>query len=520
VRFNPEKVVKIATISIVAYLLCFGIAEAFFPIRPFWNDEWRLIYNLKFKTESQLWGRLDLLQQCPRVLLTILKKITAAFDYSYTSLRLPALVLTIANVLFCFHLKGRLLPGKQVFSNLLILIFISSQTFTDYMVQVKHYEMDIFLTLLALWQLITLLDVCEGTRVPASKYLLLCVSFAVAPYFSYIYPIAVAPVFGVIFFRSILSMKRGPVTTGKAKWLLSVCLPLLLAVISIAIFYMIDVKQLMADNSMYASYKSMLGKEKIANNSLTDLWNLFALVGSGVLFEIIFGILGIAAFCYGAYRLLKMKIENYTREDHIRVYGVALIVFTLVLIFTGKVMGGVARLVVFTVPSISLLIVSLLSDLKTRLGYIKPGNAITAILFLGLFGNIISTCINTFTYTEYQNRITTFRHTGEALALARANKVPILYTDGLRGDPLKDTLAAPGHIDSNTITPEQVAGVDLLCAEVVLKVNPGYKIWEPIPVYWIPGTKFAREYVRQIPAPYTTAVVTDGINYTIVKKDD
>ncbi len=512
-RFNLEKVVKIATISIVVYLLCFGIAEAFFPIRPFWNDEWRLIYNIKFKTESQLWGRLDLLQQCPRVLLITFKKVMAAFDYSYTALRTPALVLTFFNVLFCFYLKSKLLPGKQVLSNLLILIFISSQTFTDYMVQVKHYEMDIFLTLLALWQLITLLDICAEVRVSIPKYLLLCFSFLAAPYFSYIYPIAIAPVFAVVFFRTLLAMK-----TGKLKWLPSIFLPLLLAVASIVVFYMADVQQLMADTEMYSSYKSMLGQEKVANNSLTDFWNLFALVGSGVLFEIIFGALGIIAFLYGAYRLLKAKAADYSREDNVRLYSVTLIVFTLILIFSGKVMGGVARLVVFTVPSISLLIVSLLADVKARFGYIKVSNTITAILFLGLFGNILSTCINTFTYPEYANRIKTFQRSQQALEFARSHRVPLLFTDGIRGDVITDTAGAPGYIDSNTITPAQIAGMPLLCSEAVLKVNPGYKVWDPIPVYWVPGIKWSNAYVQQLPAQYRAAVATNGVQYWLVKR--
>ena len=49
VRFpKNEKLIETVTIGAVIYLFCFGVAQTFFPVRPFWNDEWRLIYNLKF----------------------------------------------------------------------------------------------------------------------------------------------------------------------------------------------------------------------------------------------------------------------------------------------------------------------------------------------------------------------------------------------------------------------------------------------------------------------------------------
>ena len=302
---NTEKVVKTATIGIIIYLVCFGIAMAFFPIRPFWNDEWRLIYNLKFKNVSQLWGTLDLLQQCPRVYLTALKQITSYFDYNYISLRVPALVIGVASIFVIFHLKKKIYSGSGVYGYLFILILISSQTFTDYLVQVKQYEMEILLCLLALWQLMALLEICEEGPGNKYKYLLLCFSFLVAPFFSYTYPIAIAPIIPVIILSSVISLKNKQ--RNKTQFLLSLYLPLVIVSVSIVIFYFIDVKQLMADNRMYLSYRRMLGHGKGENHFIEYFWNLFALVGSGFIFEIIFGMLGIASFFYGIYILFKIK---------------------------------------------------------------------------------------------------------------------------------------------------------------------------------------------------------------------
>ena len=508
---NPEKIVKAATIGIIIYLLCFGVAMAFFPIRPFWNDEWRLIYNLKFKNVHQLWSTLDLLQQCPRVYLTLLKKVTSFFDYSYISMRVPALVMAVASIFLLFHLKKKILPGNSVFSYLFVLILISSQTFTDYLVQVKQYEVEVFISLLALWQVVILLEIAENGRPGnTSKYLVLCSSFAVAPFFSYTYPIAVAPVIPTILFYAASLKRQQDGNKARMLWLI---VPLTVVCVAIVIFYFIDVRQLMADSRMYTSYQRMLGHEKNENHLIENFWKLFSLLGSGLMFEIIFGVLGIASFFYGIYKLLKTKQQEYTQSHYFRLYAVLLLLLTLCLIFSGKLMGGVARLTAFTVPSTAILIISFFEDLKGKFRRAKLANTLAAIVFIGLYGNIVTTYINTFTYPEYSNRIQTYHNTSQALKLARLGKMPILITDGVRGDKIIGHDTIPGKIRFNTITPEQIAGADTLCAEVVLKVNPEYKTWDPIPVYWLPDTKWSKEYMHQLPPEIKTAVVCDGIDF-------
>jgi len=493
--------------------MCFGIAMAFFPIRPFWNDEWRLIYNIKFKSEHQLWGRLDLLQQCPRVFLILLKKVTAFFDYSYISLRLPALVITTASIPLCFYLRKKVFPNGSVYTYLFILILISSQTFTDYIVQMKQYEMEIFLCLLTLWQLMTLLDIGVESRVNKLKYLLLCFTFLVAPFLSYTYPIAVAPLIPIVIISSVMHIRNRQLKSNKLSYLLSLYLPLLLVCAAIVVFYIVDVKQLMVDNNMYQSYKKMLDNERSSSNFIRDFWGLFSLVGSGALYEIIFGVLGITSFFYGMYRLIKNRTDVPTRQDYFKLYAIMLLLLTLALFLSGKLLGEVARLTAFTVPSIAILIVSFFEDLGAKYNYQKLANIITAVLFLGLFGNIIVTFIDRLSFPEYKNRIETYRHTAKALRQARLNKEPILITDGVRGDKINRDASAPGKILSNTITPQQIAGMDTLCTEVILKVNPEYKVWDTIPVYIIPDMKWTKEYMAQLPSDIKSATFCDGINF-------
>ncbi len=501
----------------VFYLLVFNLAMALFQIRPFWNDEWRLIYNLKFKSTSQLWGRLDLLQECPRLYLTVLKQFTSWFDYSYTSLRLPAFIIGVINVIFIFNLRKKLLPGKAVYSYLFALIVISSQTFTDYMVQVKQYEVDIFCCLVAVWQLITLLNLSEGgLKNKKQRYLLLCLSFSAIPFFSYTYPIAIAPVYAIVALRALVDKKDAP----KGVSLIRLVLPLMIAAVSIAVFYLIDAKNLIADKAMYRSYLHMMGNDAGEKHYALDFWNLFALVGSGFVYEIVFGILGIAAFLYSIYRLAITKRQKYTQETYLLLYAVLLVVLTMGLFVSGKLLGSVARLTVYTVPSIAFIIVILLKQLKEQLINNRVINIIALGLFLGLAGNIITTCINNFTYPEYKGRMQAYEQTAKALEEARDNKIPLLYTTGIAADeikPIKDA-THPGIISFNTITQEQIAGADVLCAEVIVKVNPAYKVWDTLPLYEIPDTKWLNNYIQQLPTECRSVIVCDGIHVMKMKR--
>ncbi|HRO42649.1 MAG TPA: glycosyltransferase family 39 protein [Flavipsychrobacter sp.] len=509
-----EKIAKFATIGLVVYLLCFGAASVLFPIRPFWNDEWRLIYNIKFKDYEALWGRLDLLQECPRVYLSLLKFISSNFDYSYTSLRMPPFIIGVASVFLLFYLQRKFFPRRQALHYLFILILVSSQTFTDYLTQVKQYEMDIFLCLVALWQLFVLLEISREGIKNRLQYALVCIIFWAVPYLSYTYPIVVAPIYPVIL---LASFSKTNFPGNRIRHFSSLYAPLVLAALSILAFYLVDVQHVMSDKNMYDSYLKVYydgGKPNVFQN----FWNLFALIGSGFLFEVIFGVLGIAGFGYAAYRILRKKINTFTLLDYFTVYALALLVLVLCLLFTGKIVGGVARLTAYTVPSISILIITLLEDLRAKYGFVKLSKGIAAVLFIGLAGNIITSCINTFTYSEYKRRITTYLHTAKALKEARLRNVPFLYTDGVCGDQWEVAAPVPGTISRYTITPRQIAGADTVAAEVIVKVNPEYKVWDSIPLYYMPDSKWMAEYVKQLPDSLQRAMVGDGINYQIREK--
>jgi hypothetical protein len=503
-------------VGIVVWLLGFGLAMALFPIRPFWNDEWRLIYNIKFKTYTQLWGKLDLLQECPRVYLCFLKLVSSVFDYSYSSLRFPPLIIGFLSVVLLFHLKKNLIEKQSKTTYLFILILVSSQTFTDYLTQVKQYEIDILLSLVTLWQLHKLYALSEGEKISRTVYFVLCLSLLLVPFLSYVYPITVAPLFplfGWICFSKI----RKEATLKWQSTMLKLILPLIIVAISISVFYRLDVKQVMHNNNMYHSYmKSYYHSNK--ETFLGDVWNLFALVGSGFLFELVFGVLGLVSFVYRIVSVLRRKQRMYTFHYYLQLYALMLLVFVLLLLYTGKIIGGVARLTAFAVPSISLLLVSFLQEMKTRFHYKRTADVIVSILFVGLFGNLVSTCINSFTYDDYANRMNTYWNTSKALKEARKQKIPILITDGVCGDLYIVAAQKPGKLLNNTIDKKQIDGADTLCAEAIVKVNPEYKMNAPVPIYYMPDSKWMSVYFSQLPKEYSFAIVGDGLHYSLMKR--
>lgn len=509
-----ERYIKIACWSVVILLVLLGLTEALFQIRPFWNDEWRLTYNVKFKSIPQLWGVLDLIQECPRTLLSALKVIAQFFDYSYYSFRLPALVFTVANLGMVFYLRKRLFGNNSIWSYLFVMVIIGSDTFVNYIVQFKHYEVDYFLCLVGIWQYLTLLDILKRKYVSAGKWLLLCSSFAVAPFFSYVYPIVVTPVFFLVLQVWLLERKSYRYTRSDYAKAIA---PLVFCTIGIVLFYWVDVRHMLGDTDMYQSYQVMLGLEKSENPLLHNFWSFFSLLGSGLVFEIIWGVTGMLSFFYNLGIVRKVRSVFKSEFDAVRLYGIYLIVLTLVLVFSGKLMGGVGRLVAFTVPSLALLISYALQQMADNMRLRKVAAGVYVVLFLGLCGSVVTCGINTFTYKEYANRIHTFHSLGDALKEARQRKVPLLYTQGVYGNPLPDT-SALGQISDNNIVKSHAKGWDGMCAEVLVKVNPEYKMWDSIAIYFIGGMKDKLAYVNQLPSNYVGAVVTNGQRYEYVAR--
>ena len=265
---DAGKTARIATIATMALMVGWGTILLLFHAKPFWRDEWCIIANVKFKTPQMLWGPLDFVQQFPRVYLQIIKWFTASLDYNYFSLRFPAYFVSTTSLLFSYALMKKIFPSGNPARYLLPLILISDQVFMDYYVQIKHYEMEMLLGLVAIWQLMELIKIpADGIR-SKLRYVLLCTGFLVFPFFSYTYPIALCPVFILVFMQGIGIVRKGGTDSVSKQRLMLQWLPLILCICSIVVFYIIDVSQLMADKNMHMYWDNRLKWHKTIWNSV------------------------------------------------------------------------------------------------------------------------------------------------------------------------------------------------------------------------------------------------------------
>lgn len=517
-----EKISAIVTKAIVALVIGLGVVLLLVPLKPFEVDEWRLIYNLKFKDSHALWGQLDFVQQFPRVYLQLVKGITRYFGYSYTSLRLPSFIVGTCAIALGYRLMQRLFPADNKFRYLFVLILISSHTFVTYYLQVKQYTMDIFLSMVAIWQLVQLLKLAQTGKLRTGRYLLLVLTFCIAPFFSYTYPIVVAPVFVVAMLQTIQLVRshaNGAYGTVAKMWV-----PLVLCMMSLAAFFITDAAQVNKDTGMQ-QYWNYLMMQHGFNVSLffKGFYLLFAEMGAGLLFEIIFGVLGMAAFVMGVVTFAKQDISKPDTLTHVRLYSILLLSFTLLLYAAGKLPVGEPRLNAFAVMAIAVLIISLLDKLSTMHKGQGTATTLFVLLMLGAVGHIITSPIHDLSGKEHEKKIAIYRNTQAAIALAREKKLPIMITSDAAFPSEKMICYPKSNVVAYTMCcpPTHEGSLHFNIAEDmpgdwVLKTLPAYKAEDRIPVYAISDTSKAADYIKLLPGSPAGAVVGNGVVFRVV----
>lgn len=500
---NPEKIVHAVTLFTLGVMLVWGLVSVLWEVRPFWIDEWRIIYNLKFKTVKELWGPLAFMQQFPRAYISVLKWWTAGQGYSYFSLRLPSLAVALACMAAVYALARRVWPAANHRKYLLVLMLVSCGTFTEYFVQIKQYTMDLFLAVLALWQLVWLMEVGERGVRNILGYLLLCAGLLIAPFFSYTYPIVIVPVFVVVFVQDIAlwRMKSGAETVKRIalQWL-----PLFLCTFSVTLFYLADVAQLSADEDMRIYWGGLIAKDGFSFlQFLEHFFHVLAQPGSGLVFWWLFGLLCTGALLWGyrsAFR--NLRLGSCQREAMLLLYATFLPILMLLLNMASKLPIGEPRLNAFAIPAIAILLIHFLDTIAALPRYQKAGAIISYVLIAGLAGNVVSTVIASFTDGKYERRMATYRATQLAIAQASTQNLPILITPEVAW-PYDKTENLPWH----TMVP----------GDWVLMTWPAFMPGNAAQVYNIDDTGNAQQYFSRLPDGVTAVMVGDGLHYRRVE---
>ena len=483
----------------LAFLLIAGGAMVVLPIRPFWVDEWFIIYNLKTKSASKLCGKLELMQQFPRAYLVLIKCFGGTFNYSYTALRLLPYLVSVVTVGLSTRVTRKLFPRQTSLQLLFTLTIASSFTFTEYYVQTKQYSMDLFLGIVALWQLIEIHRIATNER-SKTRMPVLLLSLLFAPFFSYTYSLSVVPVLVVaatkIFFASIRNHQSDSIRTSVAGTFFAIAA----SITGIAAFYLFDAHNLSKDSAMYTFWNFLVFDPGHGFTSLVSaFYRLFAQVGAGLVFETLFGILGILGLLAAIRRTLRNFQEN-SLSVWLELYAVVTIVLTLLLYLLRKLPVGTPRLNAFTVPAIILLVILLI---KNELAILKNGlvaRILKGILIAGLAGNLFSTTINYLSKPAYQEQMKIYRATESALHLAELEHAPLMITK---------YYTHPWEVAANPDgAPEP--GV------WALKTFPAYNMHSPLTVYSISDTGNARDLLKSLPDSITKAVAGDGIHFRVI----
>lgn len=443
-----DLIVKRAGYITIAFIISLGLALTAFELQPFWLDEWFIIYNLKFKDTHALWGQLDYMQQFPRVYLQLLKQLTSALHYSYTSLRITSFIVHSSALLLCISLGKKLFNKNILFLFLWVMLYASFRTSTEYFVQVKQYTMEMLLALVAIWQLLVLQKQNREEDITPRNQLLFYGSLLIAPFFSYTYPIAVAPLF-IIAVIHFSKTKR-----------ISNIIPLILSALSIVLFYILDVQQVMSDKGMqdYWQEYSTKGGYNIGH-ILHNLYRLFANLGSGALFEIIFASLGIAGLIAATIKI-KHLLNSKNNFQPVVAYSALLIWLTIALYFTGKLPVGSHRLNAFATPALATLCLYSLHLLHQQSKLKKGVTVFAYILFLAVTANVYSSYINDLSGDKYKRKLGIYNHTKKGIIKAQDKHLPIF---------VNKNVAYPYHSEIE--------------ADWVIKTYPVYKVKDSIPVY-------------------------------------
>ncbi len=479
----------IAVLTSLLFTLVVGIACVIWSIRPFWLDEWFIIWNLKNKNMRQLFGPLDLMQQFPRVYLVVFKAFASSFGYSYWSLRLPSLLASIATLLLGYRLSLRLFPARSS-GYLFVLMIVSSFTYAEYMVQAKQYSVDIFLGVLAIWQLDELW-LLMNEQMSSRRYLLLIASFATAPFFSYTYPIVITPVY----LLAGALLVAGICNTGNRRTAGKLLLPLVVGMLSLSVFYIIDLRQLMADKSMYGFWNFLLFDTQHPIASFCrGLYSIYSQAGSGDLFMHIFGCTGLLGFGYAIWQLAKRyKDVVADRASLLQAYSCLLIIIAICCFVAGKLPLGTSRLNSFALPSVAILVINFIDAITGR--FRRVGYVWFSLLFVALWGNIFIKPINYFTGSDYQQQLAIYRNAESGIRQAQQMHIPIAVT---------------GAISFPYETNAQTSGGDHP-ETWILTTYPAYNMVLHVPVY--PMSSLAR-----LPTGIHKVMVIDGVKRAILNR--
>jgi hypothetical protein len=299
-------------------------------------------------------------------------------------------------------------------------------------------------------------------------------------------------------------------------------LPLLISAAGVIAFYITDAAQLMKDCKMHLYWNYLMMQDGFSPLLFfASFYNLFALMGSGLLFEILFGIVGITGFFLAVRRSFTGRRNGkWDLTNYINAYTALMVLIVMMLYIAGKLPVGEARLNSFLVPVVALLMIGLLRSSDVTVKASSALKVLSLILFIGAAGSIFSAPLVEFGSDKYKKTLVIYENSEAAIRLADSKHIPLFITSEVAYPYSKiinypcTKIAARGLCIPPDSSAERCARfVENMPGDWVLKTLPAYKVNRSVRVYAINDTSELFQCLQQLPAGVGSVIVGDGTSF-------
>lgn len=411
-------------------------------VKGFWLDEWFILYNIKFRSYSALFGNLYYMQQFPRIYLCIVKFISEIFNYNYFAIRVLPCSIQILNILLIYFIIGNILfPKSKIKEFLFILFFLSFHTTIFYFSQLKAYTMDIFFTFMSIWYFYYLSRNYKTIKIKSLAYIGMLFFIFLGSFFSYTFPIVVTPII-FIFFITFFS------ESFKGKLSLKPIMPIAIFVLALVLNYFTDLKFVLTNKGQYQNFDMYVMQYQSLGSIIKSLFNIVWIFTSMFFFDkayntyflgllyfvkIIILISVLLGFLLVFYRnFIKLKIQkikyfntfSFLNVPGIEIYLLSLFFATLILYFLKMLPVGTHRINYFCFTFSTYFLITGIFFIISKFNRIKYF-LLPIILFASIFP-AIQMNINEIKGSNMDFDQKIYENVGKAVDVAQANHLPIV----------------------------------------------------------------------------------------------
>lgn len=304
-----------------------------------------------------------------------------------------------------------------------LLVIMSYKTVSEYFVQSKQYSFEILFAFVMIFQLVQIPRLLQGKTTGLLPIIVLII-IPIGTFCSYTYPILLLPYLIILLLRF---------RQNKRWWKVGL-ITLIVSITSILGAYILDIQYVLSNQSLQNYWRENIFNLADFQTGLHNIWKLLMSTGSGLVLEIIFGILSALAII-SAFRKWKLReLLHYPLTNLWNNYFNLLFMVVIVLYLMGKLPLANHRLNAFLLP---MLMWYIIRGLQLLIHSSQIRIRIYWVVFLSLTLSILLTYSREFDRQSdlFDNKI--YNSIGNGIEMAYNNKVPleIVNSPALRGHP-------------------------------------------------------------------------------------